>query len=502
MAPNINPTAKALVQNRPAWVSDPEEADRVAAYRLYEDIYWTVNETFKLVQRGSDTEPIYIPTGRTIVETLHRYLANDMSIQVDPEFGSDTEKALATQVMNDLVRRERFYSKFSANKRFGIIRGDWLFHIYADGDREPGAKISIYPVDPGSYFPIYNPDNIDEVIGCHIVEPITDAENNVTIRRLTYRKATGTGGPSPITVEVADYELEAWGGPGQDEENVVQVIRTPETLPSPIDHLPIYHIPHFDEPNVLYGSSEMRGLERIMGAVNQGISDEELTLALDGLGCYATDAGAPIDPDTGLDLPWNLGPGRVVEVPSGAFFNRVSGASSVSPFQDHLKYLHEQIDAAAGTPAVAKGTVDVTTAESGVALIIQMGPMLSKAVEKEQVVTDVMANMMYDLSKWYIAYEGTAFNSLLETTRWMPTYGSKIPVNRKQSFQEIMDMVNANILPMQAAWDKIRELGIDLPDNGTLESTLIQEKQAFAQLEMDAIANRLDQEMGGNADEL
>jgi len=198
-------TIKTLLGTLPKWIADKDEGSRVASYSLYEAIYWTVPETFKLVSRGTEDKPIYLPSGRIIVETLHRYLANDLNVINDATFISAEGQAAATpesgllanQVWTDFTRRERFYSKFQANKRFGIIRGDWMFHLYADPAQLPGSKVSIFPLDPGRTFPIYNPENVDEIIGWHIVdfgkEPKSGKE---AIKRLTYRKTTGVGGPS------------------------------------------------------------------------------------------------------------------------------------------------------------------------------------------------------------------------------------------------------------------------------------------------------------------
>jgi hypothetical protein len=286
------------------------------------------------------------------------------------------------------------------------------------------------------------------------------------------------------------------------DEKVVRVITPPFTLPSPIDSLPVYNIPNFEEPGVLWGSSEMRGLERIMAAIDQGISDEELTLAMDGLGTYATDAGAPIDEDTGEELPWDLGPAKVVEVPAGSFFNRVSGVSSVSPYQDHLSYLHSQLDEASTIPDVAKGYVDATIAESGIALTLKLAPIISKAGEKDLAVVDRMTNLLYDLSKWFVAYEGTAFNSLLEVTRWVPVFGPKIPINEAKRFDQIMTAIGNGSLPLLVAWDEMRKLGWELPDNDTMQKMLIDQKAADASLQADALATRVNGEMQQAATDL
>lgn len=496
-------TAKPLLSGYPAWINDEFEQKRIAAYQLYEQIYWNVPESFKLVQRGDETSPIYIPNGKIIVETMNRFVAPDMKIIADPAFGDTNAQALATQVMIDLARRERLYSRFRTNKRYGIMRGDWAFHLYADPNKPAGSRVSVFGIDPGGLFKIWNPDNLDEVIGWHIVDQFIGDGNDGTekgkayIRRLTYRKESGQGGPSPITVEDVIFEADEWGGPGmsEDDTKVVRVIKPLQTLPAPIDDLPVYHIPNFDEPGAVWGSSEMRGLERIMAAVDQGISDEELILAMEGLGTYATDAGAPVDEETGEDLPWNLGPGRVVEVPAGNKFERVSGVNSLEPMQAHLRYLHERMDEAAATPPVAKGKVTSLDAESGISLALQHGPILAASGEKEGIVTDVFTNLLFNLPKWLVAYEGSIMSSLMTDTRWIPVYGPKIPQNVQKSFDNIMTMIKDKTIPNEVGWDMLRKLGYELPDNATLSTQLGAQQASEAAVQADALASRISGEL-------
>lgn len=490
-------TASPMISSVPTWIVDPLEQQRFASYGFYEQVYWNIPQTFKLAQRGADSSPIYVPAAKTIVETLHRFLAKNLNIVTDPSLGDSNQIELANQVIDDIVKREKFYSRFAMNKRYGVIRGDWLWHFYANPERLPGSKISIFPVDPGSWFPIFNEDNLDEIIGVHLVDTFVDSQDKTKIRRLTYRKLTGTGGPSPITVEEATFEADDWGGPGMDPDPTpIEVTKPLMTLPSPIDSIPLYSISNFQEPGSPYGSSELRGFERIIAAIDQGISDEELSLAMDGLGVYATSAGAPIDPDSGIEIPWNLGPARVVEIPEGSSFERVSGVSSVAPMQDHLKYLHDQLNEASGSPAVARGNVDVTVAESGIALAIDMGPMTARVDEKNLAITDALNNMLYDLAKWYIAYEGTSFGSLLEATRWVPIYGDMLPINKKQEVSDTIEMVSAGLISGQTGRDRLRKLGYDIPDETDEQARILGEASRSAAIQADALGSRIDGELG------
>ena len=78
--------------------------------------------------------------------------------------------------------------------------------------------------------------------------------------------------------------------------------------------------------------SQLVGLETLIFGINQSLSDEDLTLVMQGLGMYKTTASPPQDPDNpGVVADWNVGPGQVIEVGENQSFDRVTGVSDVSP---------------------------------------------------------------------------------------------------------------------------------------------------------------------------
>lgn len=479
-------TIRNLMGTLPTWIPDPLDQERILSYQVYEQIYWGVPETFKLVARGAEDRPIYVPTGRIIVDTTHRYVGKGFDIAVDLRSGGDATTSTDAQAlrlaMDDLFTRERFRSKLNGNKRYGLIRGDWAWHIVADPDKVVGSRISIYPLDPASYFPIWDPDDLDRILGCHIVDTVQDG-NDTFIKRLTYRKKDGGG----ITVEEALFATDDWGGP---ESKPKKILRPIEDLPPSITALPVYHVKNFEEPANPFGSSELRGLERIIAAVNQVISDEELTLALMGLGVYATDAPPPTN-DDGEETDWVLGPGRVVEHPSGTNFNKITGVNSVQPSQDHLKFLLEMMYQAAGTPDVARGKVDVQVAESGISLMLQLAPMLAKVEEKDQLIIDTHDQMFFDLVRgWFPAYEQTNFG---EDVRIRTTLGEKLPLNRAERIKELNDMLDKKVISVSFYREEMVKLGYQFPAD--MDAEIVKSTQAISSAQLDPFASRADSEL-------
>lgn len=460
-------TAKPFFGPLQTWLKE-DDALRLAAYQLYESIYRNVPDAFKVVQRGSDANPIYIPSAKTLIEGKNRYLAKRWTFAMDPKLGGDAERVALDTALTVLFRRELMYSKFATQKRYGLIRGDAVWHIVANPLKPEGRRISLYEVDPAAYFPIDDPFNPDKILGCHLAEPVEVKEGGPTvIKRQTYRKDPVNGS---ISYEMSYWEVGAWDDREPSPQELKPAKETPisdpavplTVLPPIITSIPVYHVKNSRIPNAPFGASELEGFERIIGGINQGISDEELTLALMGLGLYATTSGPPVD-DDGKETTWKIGPGWVVEIDENTDFKKVTGVTTVAPMQEHLAYLESKMREAAGVPDIALGNVDVNTAESGIALAFKMAPILTSNEEKEQEILSVMDHILYDLAAmWMPAYEGFAPN----LAQAVSIVDDPMPVNRKSIIDEVVALLGTEppVISTEYARQYLAEkLGMEFP---------------------------------------
>jgi hypothetical protein len=480
-----------------SWLSG-DDAVRLGAYSVYESMYRNLPGAFKLVQRGDEQNPIYIPSARTIIEAKNRFLAKRWTYALAPGLGSDSERAALDFALQQLFRRERLWSKFATQKRWGLVRGDQVWHITADEDKPEGRRLSVWDIDPASYFPILDPWNSERVLGVHLVDPVENDAGKTVIKRQTYRK-TESGGIS--------YELSWWETGGWDDRDADVTLKRVTgsdvpagdynapisyDLPPEIKSIPVYHIKNNPISNHPFGVSELDGLETLIAGVNQTISDEDLTLAMQGLGLFWTTSGPPVD-DNGDETNWKLGPGWVLEIDQDSDFGRVAGVGSISPMLEHVGKLEQAMREASGVPDIAIGTVDVATAESGIALAFKMSPILAGNEEKEGEILSVMDHLLYDLTTmWLPAYEG-----LSTPSRAVSVVDDPLPVNRKAVLDEVVAMLSTDppLISTEYARTILQDrLGYDFPDE--MGDTVVGEAQAMADARnVDPFAGRASAEL-------
>lgn len=461
-------TVAPFIGTPAAWVGT-EDQERVSAYQVYEEIYWNAPETFKLTLRGEEQSPIYIPSGRIIVNTMDRYFGKGLSFKANGSGEADVEAL--NLAFKSLMRRERFMTKFSAAKRTGLIHGDFVVHILADPTKPAGSRLRLLFVDPAAYFPITDENDPDRIVKVHLAEQVKQDDGGVLVKRQTYER-TDAG----IVSSVGLYEIDNWRLGTTPKVRITEDVLLPQVITS----IPVYAWQNNYENGNPFGSSEMRGLERLMVAINQSITDEDISLALEGLGVYKSGGGAPVN-DEGEDTDWVIGPGRVVE---DSTFERVNGVSSVGPYQEHLKSIFDFMMKASGTPDSAVGKVDVTVAESGVARLMEFAPILARAEEKNGSLKEVLDQMSYDLqTMWLPVYE--QFTVPVESALMEVSFGDALPPNKKEDVDLAVKMVTSipPIMSAATAREWLAQRGLTFaPDEF---ARLIQEKEAFAETSPD-----------------
>lgn len=479
---------------KPAFVADPDDQLRLAAYSMYEQIWRNVPQAFELVQRGSDANPIYLPSAKKCIEATNRYLGVGFDIRIDG--GTTGDQAAADNAIRTIWRREKFRAKFGSLKRMSLVRGDAIWHITADPNKPAGRRISLHEIDPAKYHPIYDFNDAENLIGVHLVEKIVDPKNKnkQLVKRQTYRKKDNPTGPSTISSELTIWESDGWDDRQQilnpDYQmkpwSIAGIGQKEFDLPPEITAIPVYAVTNQYESSLPFGLSELAGFERVIAALNQGITDEELSLAFMGLGLYASTAPRPSG-------GWILPPGSVVEMGPTDKFLRVDGVTSVTPSLNHLNFLEAELKQAMGTPDIAIGNVDVNIAESGIALALQMGPILTRNKEKEDFLLALHDNMFFDLLQWLAAYEKLS----IAPVTVVPSFDNPMPVDESAEIDKIVKMMSTTPPLISAEYGRrllVEKLGYDLPNTMGADVLTEIENSSKAQL-YDPFADRVAAEL-------
>jgi len=458
-------TLGPMLGKLPSWWPE-EEQPRIASYEKYDQMYWN-DPTQYAIRVLEDEPPLYVPNAQVIVDTTAHYLLKGLEI---------VPSAKDTETLENFFKRERFYSKFHQNKTAGITRGDWAFHITADPTKLPTERISIDTLHPGMVWKVEDPEDPDSIIRMHIVSQFFTKENGedkLYIRKLTYHKLV-EGGKRRIAREQALWEITPdWFGPTPKK---VRDELPYELLDERITHYPIYWYNNREWESQLYGSSELRGLEFLEWAVSQGATDTQAALALEGLGVFATDGGRPVN-EAGEEEDWEVAPGKVMEVPAGAYFRRVDGVGSITPMMDQIKYLEGKMQQASGLSDVALGQVDVQTAASGIALAIRFMPTLAKIEHRDTAGIEVTQQMMHDLQVWFLVYEGYTFKGEFE----VKIAKSKLPGDPVRSLNELNNMLDRKVISRKTYRIEVKDLGYEI-DHEAEELQIMKEAEAAAKM--------------------
>ena len=503
-------TATPLKATVPGYVTDEDDILRVRAYVTYTNIWDNLPDAFAELLRASD-DPLarrYVPVVRDIIEATNRYLGQDMETVWTPIPGNTVDQNSMdewTARFNSFWAREEVGIKFLSSKRWMLIKGDTVLHITGDPSKPEGSRVRLVEVEPEQYFPIWDPADGERVLGCYLASVVQNDDGDDIIQRIEYQRVVSDAQAAEFGVEVGSifyrlgfYETDGWDG--RDPDNELKPVDPPEwaaiadgaadpftgfALDPAITTIPVYHIRNRRRGGKVgrFGVSEIQGLESVFAGIMQNTTDEDLAVAMVGLGVYWTTSGKSRDKD-GNEVPWVIGPASIAELEPDGAMGRVDGITTVQPMQDHIKYLTDVARGANGAPAVASGNVPTDVALSGVALRIHFMPTLAANAEREAEMSSKWTHILFDLlNMWFPAYEG-----------WNPlplqpsiAFGDPLPPDRTAIITEITMLLTAGVVSKEWAVGYLAEtLGYKFPAN--MLATANAEQQAALDAEAQQIA--------------
>lgn len=509
-------TAALLGRPGPNYVNtDSPDFLRIQAYFTYDDIYTNVPEAFEVLLRTEDDQLSrrYVPAARTIIEGTNRYFAQGMEWVWTPQPGTEVneeQQSLYLAQINALFDREELAAKLLSFKRWGLIKGDALLHVTADMSKPEGSRIRITEVEPEHYFTIHDAVDAERVTGCYLVSIVLNDDEEEIVQRIEYRRITTPEQAEAIGLSAGDvgriynrysfWTLTGWDD--RESEEDLEAADPPswatgdawaaalqgQLLDARIAAIPVYHFRNNRRGRSPFGVSQLQGIETLVAGVTQNLSDEDISIALQGIGVYYTDSGRPRAAD-GSEADWVIAPASVIELDDGKTFGRVQGVGSVEPIQTHISSLKAEAREATGVPDVAVGKVDVQVAQSGIALEIQFHPMISQIAEKELELAAKLKHFLFDLvNGWLPVAEGLNPIGLDGAV----VFGDPLPVNRKEVIEEVVALVTAKIVSIEWAQTYLKQkLGYDFPAD--MLASLVAEQGQL----LDSAGARADEELSG-----
>lgn len=474
---------------------------RIQAYDLYENLYINSTQTLKIVLRGDDSYPILMPSGKKIVDATNRFLGVGLDYLVEGAGDAGTQELLQDW-WSKFFKRESVKAKFSSSKKWGLVRGDAAFYLYANPTKPMDTRISVAEIDPRQIFEIE--DSRGSLVGYHVVDTVQDfrepdkPEKKIA-RRRTFRVLLDEFGQNQgISSELKFFSIGKWDDRDTVSASKIEAVPYPEQdeepapLPPTITRLPIYKWRNNAPQNSTWGHSQLSGLETLMYAINQSLTDEDATMVFQGLGMYVTSAAPPQDAE-GNTSDWSIGPMQIIEIGQDQSFDRVTGVSDVSPYQNHMTFIDEKgLSEASGTPQIAIGRVDVSVAESGISLQLQLMPLLAQNQEKEEELLVILDQMFYDITTmWLPAYEPEKFGNaeVMQEMSVVCIFDDPMPKNRDAQVQETLLLVTSNLILTSMAIAKLRSLGWEYPQFDPMTGEPLNDDMIAAMLNNQAAAN-------------
>jgi hypothetical protein len=117
-------------------------------------------------------------------------------------------------------------------------------------------------------------------------------------------------------------------------------------------------------------------------------------------------------------------------------------------------------------PGLAIGKVDVSSVQSGIALKMELMPLIAANAEKELEYINLLDQMFFDITTmWLPTYESETFGNAeaMAQASVVCLFDDPMPVDRDASIQETLLLQTSNLILTSMAVNKLRSLGWKYP---------------------------------------
>lgn len=443
-APHTNPL--------PGWL-DGRDIERMNRYREYLDFYGGQQWTGR--RRAGETR-LTLNYARTLVQKTASYLfPRPVTFNVIPD-GAGQEETVqrAERALNDVFARHDQHTIDFQSALDSAVLGDGAFKVTWSGRR--GAPL-VVPVDPASLWAWWEPDNPNEIY--RVVQRYTIAAEEAG-RLFPGARVPDQWGASKRLTVVEDWDTGHYfvslGG-----EHVIDE-------PNPYGFIPYVIYPNIARPHEFWGASDLEDLVDVCRELNQRMTTLSRILHV---------AGYPItvlENVTGSD-DIRAEAGAIWELPedSRAYLLDMLG-NGVGLHIDYVNLLYRQLHDLSETPRTAFG--DSGRSLSGVALEVEIQPLIQKVMRKRRVWDAVYRKRNAMILALLEQYDGADFDGLRRTeTVW----GEVLPSDREGLVRSEAQLVAAGIHSHHQAMSQLGDT-----DPAPTWTEVLDERAALREMDM------------------
>jgi len=395
------------------------DIERLNRYRIYLDFYngqqWTGR------RRAGETR-LTFNYARTLIQKSASYLfPRPVTFNVIPD-GDDQQDSVrrAERALNEVYARYDQHTIDFQSALDSAVLGDGAFKVTWSARR--GAPL-VVPIDPSNVWAWWEPDNPNEVY--RVAHRYTIGANEVQ------RIFPGTRVPDPWRSDEHVVVVEDWNA---DHYTVTLGGETVIDRANPYGFIPYVIYPNIARPHEFWGASDLEDLIDVCRELNQRMTTLSRILHV---------AGYPIavlENVTGSD-GIRAEAGAIWELPedSKAYLLDMLG-NGVSLHIDYVNLLYRQIHDLSETPRTAFG--DAGRALSGVALEVEIQPLIQKVMRKRRVWDAVYRKRNAMILAMLEQFNGDNFEGLRRTeTIW----GEILPGDRAELVRSETQLVSTGV---------------------------------------------------------
>ena len=389
---------------------------------------------------------------RSFIDKITSYLMTDIGFTVDPldpseqtaHRAEEASRALAAVYADNDLQQLDFDTELDA-----AVLGDAAYKVTWDAEEE---RVRVSAPDVQGIFAWWVGDDVNRI--WRVASRYKLSADEVELLYGTGGRAPSTGGNRPESTIV-----ETWTADTFDIwiDNVLQ-----ESRASPYGFIPFVIVPNIREPKRFWGVSDVPAIMEPARELNRAFSQLSMILEL---------SGNPIAVLENIEDASDIAvqPGAVWEVPesSRAYLLDLLQGGGVRLHTEFIDLVYRALHDLSESPRPSFG--DNARGLSGVALDIELNPLVQKVRRKRLIRTSVYERRARMILRVLELYKGLDFGPVRPKVLWGPI----LPQDRSRMVQDEETLVRAGIHSRRRA---MSNLGVEDPDR---ELTLVGEETPF-----------------------